>query len=435
MKIFTLGASISTSLVFSACSSTPEFIIATPEKAGHSSSSEPAINQSSKLHINDINERVAKNNPQLRAARFRIDEAQGQVTQSGLLANPELGLELNKNVQSSEGGISLSFAQRFPITNRLSLEKRISQQQLDIAKGEVKTAQRTLITDAQDIAVEILHNRQRAAYLEKQSEILSKFAKLIEDSANEGVLSPLDANQAKVEAVTLSSELAKFRTQDKVLLSKLKAYIGLDPTRKLELVGQLPATKLPKEALVLGNRSEYRTILLQIQESENRVALAKANKYQDIEGSIFTSVDREEDAPEGIETEGTIGVGVSIPLQLYNKNEGNIKSARAYASRISREKEALALLITQEVVTEREEMKGWLSQAEQLSNNLLPLANDNAEQLEKAYRDGQAPFTSVLKARNQQLALQSQNIDNLESFYKARVRYYSAIGREGAALK
>lgn len=434
MKIFTIGVALSGAFALSACSSTSELIIAKPEAADLSLSKDAAIDQSSTLDMSGIATRVSRNNPQLRAARLRILEAQGQVVQAGRLSNPELELDLNKNVQSSEGGLEITFAQRFPITNRLALEKHISAQQLAIAKEEVKVARQALSTQAQILAVQIQHNRQRVSYLKKQSDVLNEFAQLIEDSAKEGILSSLDATQAKVEAATLDAELDRIRTEEAILLNKLKAYIGLNPARPLQLAGTLPKLKMPTSKLILGNRPEYRAKLLEIGQSQQQIALAKANRYQDVEGRLFTSVDREEDAPEGIETEGSVGVGVSVPLNFYNKNEGNIQSARAAATRIDHEKSALALSIQQEVATEHAEMQSWLNQAQKLNSKLLPLADENADQLEKAYRNGQAPFTSVLKARSQQLALQSQNLNHQQAFHTARVRYFAAIGQQDSAL-
>jgi outer membrane protein, heavy metal efflux system len=436
MKAFTLGLTLSGVIFLNSCSdfSGLNIVTARAEDPDLALGNTGKIDQSSSLSVKQISQRIAANNPQLRAARLRINEAQGQVVQSGRLSNPELELDLNKNVRNSEGGIEVAFAQRFPITNRLSVEKRISNQQLSIAKEEVKVAQKSLTSQAQELAVEILHNRQRAQYLKKQSRLLDEFANFIDEAAQRGELSALDANQTKIEAATLKSELSRIDTLDGILLNQLKSYIGLHPNRPLQLSGNLPSARIPSANLALNNRPEYRAKLLEIEQAKDNIALQKANRYEDIEGRVFTSLNREEDAPNGLENEGTIGAGISIPLQLYNKNEGNIQTARAQASRMTAEKTALALEIQQQVATERAKMKSWLAQTSKLTKSLIPLADDNAEQLEKAYRNGQAPFTSVLKARSQQLELQSQNIDNLEAFHKARVRYYAAIGREQSAL-
>ncbi|MFT5882352.1 MAG: cobalt-zinc-cadmium efflux system outer membrane protein [Crocinitomicaceae bacterium] len=436
MKAFTIGLTLSGVIFLNSCRdfSGLNIVTAIAEEPDMSLGNTGPIDQSSSLSLKQIAKRVSANNPQLRAARLRVNQAQGQVVQSGRLTNPELELDLNKNVRGSEGGLEVTFAQRFPITNRLRVEKRISNQQLSIAKEEVKVAQKSLTSQAQVLAIEILHNRQRAQFLNKQSVLLDEFADFIDVAAGRGELSSLDANQAKIESATLKSEISAIKTREKISLNKLRSYIGLSPNRLLELSGNLPSATIPSTNLALSNRPEYRAKLLEIEQAKDNIALQKANRYQDIEGRLFTSYDREEDAPNGLENEGTIGAGINIPLQFYNKNEGNIQTARAQASRIASEKTALALQIQQQVATERAEMKSWLSQTSELTKNLIPLADSNAEQLEEAYRNGQAPFTSVLKARSQQLKLQSQNIDNLEAFHKARVRYFAAIGREQSAL-
>lgn len=435
MNTSTILFSVISTLSFSACSNNlPILVTATAEDpALHSSLNKP-IDQSPQLTLSSVAKRVQANNPQLRAASLRLKEAQAHITQSGLLSNPELGVGMNKSIPGSEGGMAVSFSQRFPITNRLSLEKRISRQQYEIAKEEIHTARKNLTTEAQLIAIEILHTRERIKQLEAQTKLLDSFASFIDQAAARGELSSLEANQVKVEAATLRSKQAQLSGRDEILNNQLKSFLGMRANTPLMLSGSLPIAQLPKHSLSLNARPEYRAKLLEIEQSKEAIALAKANRYQDIEASAFGAVKREEDAPDGIETEGEVGVELTIPLQLYNKNAGNIEAARARASRSLLEKNALALEINQQASNQRSEMQNWLNQSHKLSSTLIPLADKNAKQLETAYRNGQAPFTSVLTARQQQLELQSQNVDNLEAFHKARVRYFSATGREQSAF-
>lgn len=392
------------------------------------------INTSPNVSLSTLSSRVSANNPQLRAARLRIKEAQGQVVQSGRLSNPELGIGLSKSIPGSEGGMEISFSQRFPVTNRLALEKRISRQQLAIAAEEVKAAERELVSQAQMIAVEVLLTKQKQAELNEQVSLLNKLADFISSAAARGELSVLDANQAKVEASTLKSQAAQLQAQEQILLGQLKAYLGLAHSTNLNLQGSLPGASMPGHTLALQNLPEYRAKQIEIEQSEHAIALAKANRYDDIEASTFASYDREEDEPVGLENEAVVGIGVKIPLQFYNKNEGNIASARAKAARLSLEKDALAVELKQNAQNYRAEMQSWLAQNQNITSSLIPLAEDNSKQLETAYRNGQAPFTSLLKARNQELDLETRKIENLGAFHKARVKYYAAIGRETSAF-
>ncbi|SHJ35880.1 Outer membrane protein TolC [Rubritalea squalenifaciens DSM 18772] len=417
------------------CSNQSEpFITATAEFPADYLGKSTPLNTSKEVSLAELANRVASNNPQLRAARMRIREAQGQVVQSGRLSNPELGVGLNKSIPGSEGGMEVSFSQRFPVTNRLALEKRISKQQLAIAAEEVKTAERDLVAKAQEIAVEIILLRQKRSELNKQASLLETLANFITEAANRGELSPLDANQAQVEASSIKSKMNQLQSEENILLGKLRAYIGLSAGSPLSLSGSLPSARIPSQALALQNLSEYRAKQLEIEQAQQAIALAKANRYEDVEASTFASIDREEDAPEGLETEGVIGIGVKIPLQFYNRNEGNIASARARAARITLEKDALALELKQNAANFRTEMNGWISQNENITSSLIPLAQKNSKQLETAYRNGQAPFTSLLKARNQELDLENTKLENLAAFHKARVRYFAAIGKTSSTF-
>lgn len=424
MKYFLICAP----LCLAACTSTPELITIETEKSAPVLSDVRPLNQSPSLHLHDIAQRVAHNNPHIRAARLRINEAQGRVTQSGRLTNPSLGVGLNKTFPGSEAEMELSFSQQFPITNRLSLEKRISRKQLAIANEEVLAVQQGFSKKAQLTAIDILTNRQKQALFDEQLSTLQQLADFITDAAKKGELSVLDANQTNVAIATLKAAKERLKIEEQISISTLKTLIGLPHTASLKLNGSLPAVGAISKTFTPSNLPTYRAKLLEIEQAQQVVALEKARRYGDIETSAFTSLNRAEDAPEGLNNEGIVGVGVKIPLQIYDKNEGNIQQAQATAERLSREKSALALDLQQNANTHHTQLQSWLQQYNQVSNELIPLAQENTKQLDQAYRAGQSPFTSLLQARSQLLDLQAQKLEHLSSFHKARVRYFAATG-------
>ena len=79
--------------------------------------------------------RALKANPDLAAARWGIEEARGRLWQSGRPANPELEAELKPSVKGGEGTFSLGFVQKFPLTQRLVLERAVSQAQMAAAEA------------------------------------------------------------------------------------------------------------------------------------------------------------------------------------------------------------------------------------------------------------------------------------------------------------
>ena len=67
--------------------------------AAHPLAAEPAV----VVTPGNIADRVRSQNPDLAAARLRIDEAVGRMNQSGRLANPELETGFEHNARFREG--------------------------------------------------------------------------------------------------------------------------------------------------------------------------------------------------------------------------------------------------------------------------------------------------------------------------------------------
>ena len=76
--------------------------------------------------LSTVGDRVRAQNPELAAARLRIQEAAARANQSGRLPNPNFETALEHNRSFREHKLEVGFSQRFPVTNRLSLEKNLS---------------------------------------------------------------------------------------------------------------------------------------------------------------------------------------------------------------------------------------------------------------------------------------------------------------------
>jgi cobalt-zinc-cadmium efflux system outer membrane protein len=74
-------------------------------------------------------------------------------------------------------------------------------------------------------------------------------------------------------------------------------------------------------------------------------------------------------------------------------------------------------------------MVEWKRMLNEITDNLLPLAADQAGAAESAYLDGFSDLSAVLRAREQQLELADSRIEALRSFHLARVRFEAAIAK------
>ena len=85
---------------------------------------------------------VRAQNPELTAARVRIREALARSAKAGRHANPELETSVEQNSRFREWKAEIGFTQRFPVTDRLRLEREIGLTEVKAAEAEVREVER-----------------------------------------------------------------------------------------------------------------------------------------------------------------------------------------------------------------------------------------------------------------------------------------------------
>lgn len=379
--------------------------------------------------LSSVGDRIRSQNPDLSAARLRIQEAMGRAAQSGRLPNPEIETSFEHNTAFREGRFEVGFSQRFPVTGRLRQEKEISATEIQAAEAEVREVERAIAASAREGVVKILAVRERRSLLKQQVELANQFSKFLADIAAKGEGSAIDAGQAKLEANGLALELRRIDAEETSLSGALKPLLGMKPGDSLVVSGSLPAAGLPAASSDPSRRPDYQIARLEEKSAEQGIALERMKRREDIEGGFFAAAERTEDAPTGYENEGVVGVRFKFPLPFWNKNEGAIREAEAKTLRKKKETDALAANIRLEAEAARAEMVQWADMLREIEEKLLPLAEEQAALAETTYRNGQGEIQSVLRSREKRLELSASRLDALREFHLARVRHEAALGR------
>lgn len=388
-----------------------------------------AANDGLIVGLETIPNRIRHNNPALAAARFRIQEAIARNRAAGLRDNPELSSGLTQNHELNEGRFEVGISQRFPVTDRLQLEKKITAIEIAQAEAEVAEVERELIRDARTELVEILAVRQLISLRLEQIAVADELASFVSDAARRGELSSLDAGQSRLEAARLKSDLTRLHAAEIVSTGKIKPLLGMEATEKLQIAGQtLPTASVTEWTRAPEARPDYRAALLQTQAAQQRIDLEEAQKYDDIEVGVVAGIERIEDAPNGFENDGTLGLQIRIPLPFWDDNEGNIAAAKAVAERKQLEALALSKLIANQADAALREMLDWQTLLTTIDEELLPLAKKQAAESDTAYRQGLGDLQRSLLSRSQQIELSESRIESLRNFHLARVRYEAALG-------
>ncbi len=374
--------------------------------------------------------RVRAQNPDLAAARLRIDEALGRIKQAGRLANPELETSFRHNTRFREGTLDVEFSQRFPVTDRLHLEKGISVTLLKAAEAEVREVERQLVARARTSVIRVLAIRERRELFSSQIALVSGFSEKLSKAAQKGEGSALDAATARLEAASVSAQLRQLDAEEAAVVGELKPLIGMQAGESISVGGNLAPPAFADGDANPALRPDFQAAMLEVDAARQGVDLQQALRYDDVEAGLFAAAERSEDAPNGADNDAIVGFRFRIPLPLWNKNEGAIKEAQATHERRKLEATALARRIRLEAESDRAQMVEWAKLIRELDETLLPLAAEQSKAADEAYAQSQTDIQTVFRSREKSLQLAATRLDALREFHLARVRHEAARGNQ-----
>ena len=356
-----------------------------------------------------------RNNLDLRAAYFEVEKARGRLLQAGLWPNPELEFSTttdrtfkNEGQRTSTAG----FQQAFPISGRLPFAKQVSRVDVAQAIAEIRNRERLLIGDVERDFFTVLLLRQQIAANREFMSANREFVDVFEQRLKRAEVSAVDVNLARFELQRLELETAVLESDLSVRELSLKLRLGLQPEQPVVVEGNLEALAAqfrPEnyETTMVVNRPDLRQTELGIDRANAEVRLARSEAWADWTLGTDYQSDRRVDDPSGIRTDPFLGFTVSIPLALWNRNQGRIYEQRAAAEQARRQVEALRLSIQSEIATGLARAFKLREVVRNYSGTLLPSLTKTTDLLRKGYAEGLVAPTQIIQAQQQRAALRT----------------------------
>lgn len=373
--------------------------------------------------------RAVRDNPSLLVARASLEEAAARVLQAGVRSNPEWETEVRPNLEGREFSVSSGFSQRFPLTQRLRLEKQISESALALARMEVQLAERTLAFEVRASGVQWLALRQQQAILAKQITASRELAAAATRAAAAGESPSLEAAQLELATSQLELEILGAGTRLAALSGSLRQQMGLPPQDTISLSGSLGDPSAPTSASIQPERHlSWQMAQARENSAQQTIQLAKANRWEDLTVGVGLERSHTEDAGVGMERETMAVIRLSLPLPLKRTIAGHLAEAEAAARRSALETTAVAIRLRAEASAAQGEMKALAAQHREITGTLLPRTQTLENQFNQLAKSGQAPPGEALRTRQQRYALEASALEVLRDYHLARLRYQSAAG-------
>ncbi|MFO9572943.1 TolC family protein [Legionella pneumophila serogroup 1] len=389
------------------------------------------------LTLQEITHIALANNKDLKAARYNVTIAKARLLQAGLWPNPSLNLSNNDDrLFNDEGEYSRSagFSQAFPISGRIAKQKTVAYLDVLKAMAEIREAERQLSSKVANAFYAAVITERRMHQVNYLVRINHELVDVIHNRYHAAEISKLDENAARIEYLRIGQEkhlLHSFSISQYALLNQLMGREANSPlSLKTDFIAERTLLKLPfLKALALKNRPDRQAIVLSIHRANADRRLAKAERFADWTVGLGVQQDKivvEEGPPQPADR--TLGVTLSVPLPLLNRNQGRILEASNTGTQAIMALRALNLSIETEVTSNYGQLKALQMSLKETQQVSLKLAVENVKLARDSYESGQISFLNVLQVQKQQNDLQTTYLNTLEKYLQVYVALCTAIG-------
>ncbi len=369
-----------------------------------------------------------KGNKELAAARFLLQEAEGRACGAGLLPNPELEAEFAAG-QDFEGRVVAGIMQRFPLTGRLRLERKLSYLDVQMAGWEVREKEWQLTLLVRKAFSDFAAAREALAISSRQAELAEAFTKTVADGVDAGFRSKLDLQEAKLSASKLQAKAESLRGLEMESSARLSEWLGLSADADFTLNQKLILPKSVPASRPAGTRADLELAEMAVRSGETDVSLSKATSWDDVGVGVFVEGERFRDNPTGIEPEALAGLKLSIPLPLWQSGSGKVAERQAARKRMSARLESLRFAVQNQILLTHRVMSLRFRSASQFGAKVLPTASEHVRECEAAYARGEVDLQAVFRARDRLAEIELSDLEARKAYFLAYSEWLGALGK------
>ncbi len=402
----------------------------------------PAAFAQQPLEWDQIRARFIANNPALKADADNVDEMKAEEITAYLRPNPQFTLSADGSQAAPHNGVWTPFKGTTEQPNVSYLHEREHKRELRLESAQ----EGTRITQSQhedlernmvfDLRAAFVATLQAKFVLDLAKADLDYYDKIIDISQNRykaGDLAQIDLDRIELQRVQYESEIetavVNLRTAKIQLLQLINDRTPVDHfdvTGPFDFREALEPLETFRDA-ALAARPDLQAALQTIQQSQTNYKLAKANGSTDPTFAGWFTNNSSTNNPNGPET---IGASVSIPLRIFDRNQGEKKRTLIDIDRSQQASEATRAQVFSDVDTAYELVRSNIALLKPYKEKYNDQALRVRDTVTFAYEHGGASLMDFLNAQSDYRQVQLSYAQLLGSYLTAVGQLNLAVGRE-----
>ena len=390
----------------------------------------------------EIRDKFEAANPSLRAGQIGIDESRAQEITAYLRPNPGLSLTADGTQIVPHKGIWRPFAGTFESPSISYLHERQHKRELRLESAQKATGiavsgqadlERTLLFTLRMAFVQTL---QEKAVLDLARENLSYYDHLLNvnrERYKAGAIAQVDLDRLELQRVQYESDLqtadVNLRTAKIQLLALLNERTPVeqfDVTGPFDFSAQIAALEEVRQKAV-DTRPDLRAAIEAIDKAQTDHKLAVANGSTDPTLSAWYTHNSSNNNPFGIHT---LGVGVSIPLRIFDRNQGEKLRTQLDIDLNEKLMEATRAQVFSDVDSAYATVNSTVILLQPYKDRYLQQASRVRDTIAFSYEHGAASLLDFLNAQADYRSVRVNYLNLVASYLNAAGQLNLAVGRE-----
>lgn len=415
----------------------------------------------------------------LSAFAWDIRAAEAREIQAGLRPNPELSLELEdlrvggaastgstsrslgispadglsigagrasesaRNGAFGDAQLTLSLSQLVELGGKRAKRVEAAKRERDVVAWDYEVARADVFAQTARAFYTVLAAQEHVRLSDTLAGLAGQAHETIKTLVQAGKVSGIEESRSQVELSQLAIERESATSELRAARIELAGNWGSNNPQFSAATGSFPDTFAPPPADDLKavlDQSPYLTRwIAELERRDALVGLARANGKPDLTVTFgvrstgrsgVSSRDWGLSSADGLtlgrggadsDRDTSVVLGFSIPLPLFNRNQGSIKEAEYLADKAADERRAVEAGITNALTAGYERAAATHAAYQTLKNTMIPTAQEAFDAVQEGYRAGKFGLLDVLLAQRALFDAQRQLSQSQASFQQTIV--------------
>ena len=348
--------------------------------------------------------------PRLTAAGREVGIAAGQRVQAGALINPEVSYELDnafgtgifRGSQSAESTLQIS--QVFEWFGKRDARIAAGAAGVDVASIQQKAVRLEVLSETAIAFLNVLGLQRKIQILDDQIAALDRLTPLLRRRVEAGASSPAETGRAEVASALVKADRERLRASLSSARRDLAVMMGDTAPKfaavsgRLEFAGRPPSFQSVVSAID-ANPQLVRWMAVYAQRNAE-LLVARLKPYPDVRiAAGWRHFNEVFDGPVRETNDNAVRLSVSVPIPVFDQNQGNILSAEESLAKTRYEREANRNTLIVVAGRAYDSLQGSLRELSILRETAIPKAREAVDAISEGYGQGRYSLLEVLDAQ------------------------------------